>query len=202
AEWKRVENGQLLAAGPLDAARILAPIVGVSESELAAAMVGESTHQYIAKDLTPEVWDLVRAERIAGIGGEPTSERLYPNGSIGGNVVGFVGGREDRQGLQWGLAGVGLMFEEELLGTPGSITYERGGGGTIIPTGVFDEEPAVPGNTVVLTIDRDLQWQVQQVLDAAVQQYGASRGTVVISDVRTGEVLALVDSFPVDPNSP
>src|SRR5690606_39394763 len=57
AEWKRIENGQLLAAGPLDAARILAPIVGVSESELAAAMVGESTHQYIAKDLTPEVWD-------------------------------------------------------------------------------------------------------------------------------------------------
>ncbi|MFN3867068.1 MAG: hypothetical protein ACK4MD_10210, partial [Demequina sp.] len=103
-EFKRSENGQLVAEGPLDAARILAPILGVSESELAADLVGERTFQYIAKYVTPETWSLINAERIAGIDREPVTERMYPNGDVGGNVVGFVGGREDKQGVNWGLA--------------------------------------------------------------------------------------------------
>ncbi len=202
ADWKHIENGQVLAEGPLDAARILAPLLDVGESELAAALSGDKPFAYVAKDITPETWSLVRAERIAGIGAEPTTERIYPNGNIGGNVVGFVGGKEDAVGTNWGLSGIELMFEETLLGEPGSMTYERGGGGTIIPTGVREEDPAVPGSTVVLTLDRDLQWMVQETLEEAVKDTGAEGGYIVVSDVTTGEVLALADAYTVDPNSP
>lgn len=201
ADFKRTENKVVVAEGPLDAAKILAPILGLKESELAAQMVGDSTWKYIAKDVTPETWELIQAENIYGIEPEPTSERIYPNGDIGGNVIGFVAGSSSERG-EAGAAGAELEYNDELLGKPGSITYEKGGGGTIIPTGLHEETPVVPGSTVVLTIDRDIQWQVQKLVAEALKTTGAERAMVEIEDIKTGEVLALVDSDSVDPNDP
>ena len=201
-EWKRVEGGQVVAEGPLDAARILAPILGLSEAELGADLLGDATFAYIAKYVTPETWDLIADEGIYGVDREPVTERIYPNGAIAGNIVGFVGGRDDQQGNDWGLAGIEASFEDELLGTPGSLTYERGVGGTVIPTGVLEEDPAVPGSTVVTTIDRDIQYYAQERLAEALSVTGSSRGIVTMQDVTTGEILALADSGSVDPNDP
>ncbi|WP_084104254.1 penicillin-binding protein 2 [Demequina sp. NBRC 110056] len=201
-EWSRQEGGQVVMQGPLDAAKVLAPILGVSESELAVDLVGDKSFQYIAKYITPEQWNLIDDEGIYGIDREPVTERFYPNGDIAGNIVGFVGGREDKQGVNWGLAGIEASYEDELLGTPGSLTYERGGGGTVIPTGVLEEEPAVPGSKVVLTIDRDIQYYAQERLAQALSESGSSAGIVMMQDVQTGEVLALADSGSVDPNDP
>lgn len=201
--FKRVENGQVLAEGPLDAASILAPILGVPESELAADLVGDAGFRYIAKFVTPETWNLIRAERITGIDREPVTERIYPNGNVGGNIVGFVGGREDRQGTDWGLAGIEAAFEDELLGTPGSLTYESDArGGTVIPTGVLEEEAAVPGSDIVLTLDSDIQYYAQQSLEKALKSSGGSKGMVTVQDVQSGEFLAIADSNTVDPNNP
>ncbi|WP_062076434.1 peptidoglycan D,D-transpeptidase FtsI family protein [Demequina globuliformis] len=201
-EWKRTENGQVVAQGALDAARILAPILDVSESELAADLVGDKTFQYIAKYVTPETWDLISEERITGIDYEPVSEREYPNGNVAGNIVGFVGGKEDAVGVNWGLAGVEKSYESVLLGQPGSLTYERGGQGTVIPTGVLDEDPATPGQDVVLTIDRDIQYYAQERLAEALATTGGRQGIVTVQTVKTGEFLALADSKTVDPNDP
>lgn len=201
ATWKRTEQGKVLAEGPLDAARILAPIFGMNESELAADLVGDKTFEYLAKNITPEELDLVRAERISGVEWEATSERLYPNGDIAGNVIGFMA--EDGQSLvKVGMAGVEKMYQDELTGTPGSQTYERSRYGTIIPTGMHSETPAVDGSTVQLTIDRDIQYYTRQALDQALTTTGASGGTVVVMDTLAGEILALVDSGSVDPNDP
>ncbi|WP_062134658.1 peptidoglycan D,D-transpeptidase FtsI family protein [Demequina aestuarii] len=202
-EFQLIENRQVVAEGPLDAARILAPILGVSESELAADLVGDKTFQYIAKYVTPETWGLINAEGIPGIDREPVTERQYPNGSIGGNVVGFVGGREDKQGVNWGLAGVEAAFENELLGTPGSLTYESDArGGTVIPTGVLEEEEAVPGSTVMLTLDRDIQFYAQQAVEDALKTNGGSQAIALVQDAVSGEFLAIADSGAVDPNDP
>lgn len=202
-EFERIEGGQVVAEGPVDAAEILAPILGMSESELAAELVGDQTFEYIAKYVTPETWQLIAAERITGIDREPVTERLYPNGNVGGNVVGFVGGHPDKQGVDWGLSGVEAVFEEELLGTPGSLTYESDArGGTVIPTGVLEEEEAVPGSDVMLTLDRDIQYDAQRALEDALASNGGSQGIVTVQDVKTGEFLAIADSGTVDPNDP
>jgi cell division protein FtsI (penicillin-binding protein 3) len=201
AGWKRTQNGRVVAAGPSDAAEILSPILGLSEGSLEASLTGNSSFAYVAKDVTPETWSLVQAERIAGIEGEPTSTRVYPNDEVAGNVVGFVGGVSDRQGT-WGIAGLEYVYEDVLLGRPGSLTYERGGGNVVIPTGVREESPAIPGQTLVTTIDRDLQWLVQQRLDRGVSSTGAEWGVAIVMDVETGEVYVLADSSAVDPNSP
>jgi cell division protein FtsI (penicillin-binding protein 3) len=201
ATWKRVQDGQVLAEGPLDAARILAPIVGIGEAELAAKLVGDKTYAYVLKNITPEMRASIKAEGIAGIEFEPTSERVYPNGAIGGNVIGFMGGREDKQGV-WGLAGVERQYEELLMGEQGSSTYEKSRYGTVIPTGVRSDTPAVPGTQVQLTIDRDIQFEAQAILEKHLRNTGARQGVVVVSDARTGEILALADSGSVDPNNP
>ncbi|WP_061960370.1 peptidoglycan D,D-transpeptidase FtsI family protein [Demequina flava] len=202
AAWERKEGGQVVASGALDAARILAPILGVSESELAADLVGDKDFQYIAKYVTPETWDLVADEKIAGIDYEPVSEREYPNGDVAGNLVGFVGGKADAVGVNWGLAGIEASYESVLLGESGSLTYERGGQGTVIPTGVLDEDPATPGQDVMLTIDRDIQYYAQERLDEALATTGGRQGIVTVQHVESGEFLAIADSSSVDPNDP
>lgn len=201
ATWKRVENGTVLAEGPLDAARILAPILGMSESELAAKLVGDKKYAYVVKNITPEMRATIKAEGITGLEFEPTSERIYPNGAIGGNIIGFMGGREDKPGI-WGLAGVEMAYEDLLMGEPGSTTYEKSRYGTVIPTGVKSDTPAVPGTEIQLTIDRDIQYQAQAILDKHLRNTGARQGVVVVSDAKTGEILALADSYSVDPNNP
>ncbi|WP_084129968.1 penicillin-binding protein 2 [Demequina sp. NBRC 110055] len=202
ADFKRVEDGTVVAEGALDAAAILAPILDLDESELAAKLVGDDTFVYIAKYVTPETWSLISDEGIYGVEPEAVSERIYPNGDLAGNLVGFVGGAADKQGVNWGLAGMEKSQEDSLLGTDGSLTYERGGNGTAIPTGVLEETPAEPGQDVVLTIDRDIQYYAQSRLEEALSVTGASHGFVTVEDTRTGEVYALADSGTVDPNDP
>ncbi|WP_062203126.1 peptidoglycan D,D-transpeptidase FtsI family protein [Demequina salsinemoris] len=204
AEWQRIEDGKVTAEGPLDAAKILAPILDVSESELAAKLVGDSTFKYIAKYVSPETWALIDDEGIYGIGKESVSQRVYPNGTVAGNVIGYLAGNSDQVGKS-GAAGIELALEDTLEGEDGSVTYERGANdasGTVIPTGILDEVAAEPGDTVVLTIDSDIQYQVQDILDQAVADTGSSAGIVIVEDSQTGEIYALADSDTVDPNDP
>ena len=114
AKWVRTENGAVTAQGPVDAAKILAPILGLNESELAATLVGDATWKYIAKDITPETWALVDAENIAGIEPESTTQRIYPNGTIAGNVIGFTGGNAVTSCLSEAVGSSGLHVEKRL----------------------------------------------------------------------------------------
>src|SRR5690606_8910019 len=84
-------------------------------------------------------------------------------------------------------------------GTDGTLTVEIGGTGQVIPTGLREETPAVPGRTVHTTIDRDLQYFAQQAIDEAVATWGAQWGAVVVEEIGTGRVLAIADSDTVDP---
>ncbi|WP_228374310.1 peptidoglycan D,D-transpeptidase FtsI family protein [Demequina phytophila] len=201
-DFVRTEDGEVVASGPAGAADILAPILDMDPDELGAAMVGDSTFVYLVKDISPEKWDLIAAEKIAGIEPEQVSKRVYPNDSLAGNVVGFMGGAAEGNGTV-GLTGVEAAYEDQLEGTPGEITYERDSTGAyLIPTGVQEETAAVPGQDVVLTVDQDIQWYAQQRAQEAIAETGASQATVVVQDTQTGEILALVDSDSVDPNDP
>ncbi|NTV39495.1 MAG: penicillin-binding protein 2 [Demequinaceae bacterium] len=200
AKWQRKEGVQVTASGPLDAAKILAPILGVSESELGASLAGDKKFAYVAKNLTPEVLDLVKAERIAGIGSESTPLRLYPNGATAGNIIGFMAGSADST-LPVGSGGIEQAFQDQLEGVAGSRTYERSKYGTTIPAGIHSEEAAVPGQAVVLTMDRDIQYFAEQRLAQAVSETGSSGGAVVVTDPLTGEVLAMADYGAVDPSN-
>lgn len=181
--------------GAVAAAALLAPILDRDPAELGADMVGDSTFAYIARGLTPEEWREVQALKIPGIEPEQTSERLYPNGNTAGNVLGYVG--RDNEGL----AGLELSFEDHLRGVPGSSVVEIGRTGQSIPTGLRETVPAEPGDTVHTTIDRDVQFRAQAIIDEAVDTYKASWGAMVVQEIDTGRILAIADSDAVDPNN-
>ncbi|HMO10550.1 MAG TPA: penicillin-binding protein 2, partial [Actinotalea sp.] len=196
-----VVNQQQLAAwqrtDPVaTAAQQLAPLLGVPATELGATLLGNRAFVYLAKDVAPDVYREVMALGINGISGERTTQRSYPSGSTAGQLLGFVG----TEGT--GLAGFEQTFDDVLTGTAGYQAFERGRQGQRIPNGREELVPAVPGRSVQLTIDRDLQFLVERALDQRVREMGADWGSVQVLSVKTGEILALADSGAIDPNDP
>jgi cell division protein FtsI (penicillin-binding protein 3) len=203
AKWTRTDaQGKAMPSGPADAAAILAPILGLDEASVAASLSGDRAFAYVAKNVSIDTWNAVSAQKIAGIDKEATSERVYPNGNIAGNVIGFVGGSADSSGVS-GLSGLEYQYQNQLLGQPGTQTIETNArGNVVIPTGVQTEQAAIPGSTLVTTLNSDLQWYAQTRLDKAVADTGAEWGSIIVEDVKTGEIYVLADSGAVDPNHP
>ena len=184
------------AYGAAAAAQLLAPILGQRPNELGARLVGDRGYVVLARHATPEVWQRVKALEIDGISAEQKSERVYPNGNTAGNILGFV----NSEGT--GAAGLEYSLQTRLAGTAGEERYEVGRAGQVIPTGEQSRSAAVPGESVHLSLDRDIQWNAQRVIDTAVDRYGAQWGAVLVEEVGTGRILALADSDAVDPNNP
>src|SRR5699024_7362871 len=109
------------------AAQELAPVLGWSESETREALTGDRGFVYLLKNVDPEVRDAALALEIPGIGADRVADRIYPAGSVAGNILGFVGSDGTA------LAGTELSYDDMLRGTDGKTSYERGAGGQIIP---------------------------------------------------------------------
>lgn len=195
ADWKHSVEGEI-RQGPAEAARLLAPLLELSEGELAGQLTGTKKYEVLKKDLSPETWNAIRALNISGIFADTVIKRTYPAGTTGGNLIGYIGAEGHGQ------SGLEYSLDDILSGTAGSTTYERGKGGQVIPTGTQSAVDAIPGEDVTLTLRTDLQWKAQSALDAQVAAMGASGGTVVVYDLQTGEIYALADSNSLDPNSP
>lgn len=198
---EREVNGEK-RVGAERAASDLAGVLGVTQESLLPKLRGDRQFVYIAKRVTPDVWRAVQALKIPGVGSQKTYVRAYPGGVVGGNVLGFVSGSPDGIKMGHGQAGVEQMLEKGLAGRNGSMSYERGLKGQLIPTAAVDETPAVNGATVGLTIDADLQYYAQQAITAQTAATRAAWGAVIVMNPKTGDILALADSPSVDPNNP
>ncbi len=194
--FTRVVDGRKEVLGVAGAAAALAPVLNIDVATLTATLTGTRRFAYVARAVTPDVWRRVALLRIPGIGADQASTRVYPGRGVGAVVVGFVG----KDGVP--RAGIELAQKSVLAGRPGSITYEQGLDGRMIPTGLMVENEPVPGTSVRLNIDRDLQWKAQDLLAAQVAATGAQWGSAIVVDPRTGDVLALATSPTFDANDP
>lgn len=120
--------------------------------------------------------------------------RIYPSGAVGGNITGFVGNENQAQ------AGIELSQDACLAGTDGVATYERGADGVALPGSTVVKNQVVNGGTVALTLDRDLQWQVQQAVNQQASRVQAEWAMAIVMDAKTGEIVAVGEDFSVDPN--
>jgi cell division protein FtsI (penicillin-binding protein 3) len=181
--------------GVLAAAKALGPLLDIPAAELGADLNGTRPYKVLKKEVLPEQWRAVEALDIKGITAQQTQQRVYPAGTTAGNLLGFVNAN------QTGSGGLELALDPELTGKSGSETYEMGAGGQKIPDGEQKNDSAVPGDTVRLTLDQDIQWQAQDAVKQAVKKTGASWGVAVVQDIRTNAIYALADSSNVDPNN-
>lgn len=193
---RNVTADPTLVKDPAATAAALAPVLGVDAATLTRELSRKDTRfVYLAKEVSPQTWDAVRKLDLAGIFDEPVSKRVYPNGSLAANVVGFLGADGKP------LGGLEYALDQRLRGTNGRETFEAALGKQI-PGATNRLQPPVPGSDVVLTIDRDIQWAAQQAIAAKVAEAGAASGTVVVLDPKTGEVLAMATAPTFDPSRP
>lgn len=177
----------------------LAPLLGVPASELADRMRprvrddGErSRFQWLARGVDIDTAEAVMAMNLPGIGVDRDERRHIPGNALAANLIGFTG--SDLAGL----AGLEAQFDEVLRGTNGRRTFESGQGTRLarqIPGGYLVETPAEPGSHLRLTIDADLQYEVERVLADWLSGTEASFGAAVVLDPRTFEVLGQA-SYP------
>lgn len=193
---KNVTADQTMIDEPAVVAEALAPILGADADILADRLTGERRFIYLAKEVTPDTWEQISELRLPGIFSENSSRRIYPSGELAANVLGFVG--EEGSGL----GGYEYAYEEQLGGTPGELTFEKGPGGRAIPTAASMRVNAEQGVDIQLTLDRDIQHVAQEAIAEAVQSSGASDGTVVVMDPQSGRILALATAPTFDPNFP
>jgi cell division protein FtsI (penicillin-binding protein 3) len=171
---------------PIAYAAKLAPIVQVDQAALADRLSNRrSAFAYVARQVNDQVARQVRKLDLVGISYEDESRRFYPNGSVAGPVVGFVG--TDNIGL----GGMEYHYNKLLTGTPGRAEVERDPQGNDIPGGERQDTPSRRGQDLVLTLDSSLQWNTEQALLQGVSAMDAKGGTAIIVDVQSGDVLAM-----------
>lgn len=148
---------------------------------------------YLARAVDPSVADAITT-KFPEVGTERQDLRQYPGGSLAANIVG---------GIDWdghGLLGLEDSLDAVLAGTDGSITYDRGSDGVVIPGSYRNRHDSVNGSTVMLTIDDDIQFHVQQQVQQAKDASGANNVSAVVLDAKTGEVLAMSNDNTFDPS--
>ncbi|MCG7597774.1 penicillin-binding protein 2 [Mycobacterium sp. PSTR-4-N] len=150
------------------------------------------TFVYLARAVDPAIADAITTD-FPEVGAERQDLRQYPGGSLAANVVG---------GIDWdghGLLGLEDSLDSVLAGTDGSVTYDRGSDGVMIPGSLRNRHDAVNGSTVMLTLDDDIQFYVQQQVQMAKDASGAKNVSAVVLDAKTGEVLAMSNDNTFNP---
>lgn len=202
-------NGEILAvstpvkslwANPqrLDMTRLpeLAEALGISQQELGSkiARYGDKQFVYLQRNLPPQEADRVIALNIAGVAAEEDFQRYYPAGEVASHIVGFT--NIDEQGQE----GMELALNDWLAGAPGIRQVIKDQKGNVVKDlGVT--RAASSGNDVQLSIDLRLQYLAYRELKNSIAEQGAASGSIVMMDVATGEVLAMVNQPSYNPNN-
>ena len=121
------------------------------------------------------------------------SRREYPNGQVAGQVVGAcsIGVDEDKnREYYYGICGLEKQYNDVLSGTPGYYEAEYGRSGQAIPGGVHEQVDAVDGQDIVVSIDINLQRDVEEYLTNGCKDLEAASGSAVLMDGSTGEIYA------------
>lgn len=150
---------------------------------------------YLKRHVSWEHMDAIRQLRLAHLTLEPEYRRYYPAGESSAHVVGLT----DIDDM--GLEGIELTFENSLRGEAGSKTVLRDREGRIVDDLDYGRAPRF-GADLHLSIDSRLQYIAYRELKSAVVGHGAKSGSLIMVDVKTGEILALVNQPSFNPNGP
>lgn len=190
--WIYDRNGFVLAADeprymilydrnggdPDRAARDLTPVIGLTPEKF-REMIGSGLVQTrLARDLPSEAGKRVRALEITGVTAQAYWKRIYPENTLAAHVLGFV--NEDRTGY-YGLEG----------------QYNGWLNGTAIESDIPDVRP---GADLVLTLDRTAQAIAEEELARGLQDTGATSGSIIVMNPRSGEILAMASAPTFNPN--
>lgn len=147
--------------------------------------------------LSRETKKILENLQIEGLGFEEEPKRSYPEGSGAAHLLGFVG--SDINGRDKGYFGLEGYYELELKGRSGVLRREKDASGKPILVGEVKGEGGKDGRSLVTTIDRTVQFIIEEELRRSLKRYGAASGLVVVAEPGTGAILGTVSLPGYDP---
>ncbi|WP_425452780.1 peptidoglycan D,D-transpeptidase FtsI family protein [Marinomonas piezotolerans] len=148
---------------------------------------------YLKRQIPPHEAESIINANVVGVSKIKEYKRFYPAGEVAAQVVGFT--NIDDKGQE----GIELAYDNALQGKPGELSYMKDLKGNIISV-LGQEIPEQAGENIELSIDMRLQYLAYRELKAAVTEQRAASASAVILDVRTGEILAMVNQPSYNPN--
>jgi cell division protein FtsI (penicillin-binding protein 3) len=179
---------------PQRLAHSLAQILGLRETDVRQKLDSEKPFVWLKRQVSGAEAERVQALNADGIGMyfEPT--RLYPQGQLAGQLIGFVS--RDSEGLE----GLELKYNDYIRGETGSSVTERDALGRRVMVQGVEGLRIPPGSDMHLTLDMSIQHMAEKELEAAVLKYRAKAGVVIVMEPFTGEILALANYPAFNPN--
>jgi cell division protein FtsI (penicillin-binding protein 3) len=177
------------------AAGLLSPILGSDAVELRALLSRpESRFVWLARQVPDDTAAQVRDLDLPGVRLVPEARREYPGGPLLAQVLGFVGA--DGGGLE----GLEARFDGALMGSAYQFRVLRDGLRRAVNHDAVLSRRSTEGSTLVLGIDRSIQHRAEASLQAAIERHEANAGWMLVMDVKSGAVLAMVSLPSFDPN--
>jgi cell division protein FtsI (penicillin-binding protein 3) len=189
-------DGTKTTVSPLDVANEIATLTKQDQATVFQALTKNPASNYalLAKAVDLPTRRAIEKLKIPGIIFQLHPKRTYPDGSVAGNLVGYMNTDGPGGGLELG-------SNKCLTSTNGSTTYEQGADGVQIPGSSVATKASDPGGTLKLTIDSDLNWFAQQAIAEQATAVGAQSATAVVLRVKDFHLMAVADWPSVDPNN-
>lgn len=180
----------------------LAKILGENKEDILKRITKRSSLEYVKKKIPAENAAEIKQANLPGIGVVEDSSRYYPNQTLAAHILGFVG--IDSQGLE----GIEFSRNKELTGIAGSILTEYEANGIEMPNALQQYVDPIQGNTVKLTIDKNIQAFAQRELDQLMSGQGQNMegkvpksASILVMEPSTGRMLAIASAPTFDPNN-
>ncbi|MDR2842047.1 MAG: transpeptidase family protein [Spirochaetaceae bacterium] len=164
-------------------ARQLSPLLQIPESEIIERIeLAHSDFIYLKKQVDRltlnEIEKLLKTGIIEGVSIEPVMGRIYPEEKLAGQIIGFTGSENT------GLAGIEYAYNDELSAKPSP-----------------DDPEGIPGNQIVLTIDTNIQYILEEIAENSRVQNAAEAVMLIVVDPRSGDILGAASTPGFDPNN-
>lgn len=147
-------------------------------------------YELLQRKISEEAVLKIKELNISGIGFEPENWRYWPENDLMAQVLGFVGFSGSKREGQYGIEG---YFNKELEGKSGVYEGEMDSRGSIISLGTRKNEPAVNGSDLVLTIERAVQYNVEQALAKRSKELGVKSAEAIVMEPSSGKIIAMAN---------
>ncbi len=189
---KEIEN-------PDQAAQEVADALQLDKDDLARKFGNQNdSYEPLKHRLGDDEIQKIKNLNLKGIHLAPETFRYYPSDQLAANVLGFLGWKGN---ILAGRYGTEASFEDELKGQAGTVFQSKDASGGWAAVGKKEITQAKDGDSLVLTIDHNVQYEAENLLQSSVDKYQADSGSIVVMEPQTGKILAMADYPTFDPNN-